>query len=95
MLDPTTDGFIEEVESQAIFGNVDDFQEFLAEDDPVSRLHDALEDRFLNALAVILAGLGHPTQATATLTRRGRYIIGDHNQHAPSSTRGYLKTQGR
>lgn len=53
----------EEIEPEAIVGGGICVEEFLAEKDPLGGVDAAFENGVLNALAIIEADLGDPTQA--------------------------------
>jgi len=46
---------------------IDDFEQTVTQFDPVDIADRALEDRFLNALAVILTGAGDPPEASGAV----------------------------
>src|SRR3972149_4534872 len=65
----------EEVEAQAVLLRIHVFNEPGPPGRPLGRVHDALEDRVLDPLAVVPAGLCDVPQAPPTLLVHGVHVI--------------------
>ena len=73
--------FIEKVEAKRVFISLDLAQETFTQEHPFLLTDLTLEDGFLHARAVVLAGLGHAAEPTqAGLLDRGD-VVGDEDQH--------------
>jgi hypothetical protein len=71
----------EMIETETVGVQVDDVEQPGFERDKLGRIHLALEDRVLDALAVIEAGLGGAAQAGFSGGGGGRHVIGDQDIH--------------
>jgi hypothetical protein len=86
VLDPAPSVLVEGIDAKTVLLGIDDPEQFLAEKDPFGGTHQALEDRLLDALAEVLAGLGHVAEATASCGCRRGYVVGDQVKHDWRST---------
>lgn len=69
------------IEPQTVLGGIHNLEQPGLELNQLSRIHLALEDGVLDALAVVQTGLGHLAQATSTGRVHGGNIVGDKEIH--------------
>src|SRR5271156_3978176 len=75
---------IEIVYAQTIFCEIGFLHQPVAQKSPLNRPEPAFKNRFLNALAKILASAGNPAQATFAFRRGGGDIVRNEQEHLPS-----------
>jgi hypothetical protein len=74
----------EEVEPKAVLGLIIFLKEPLAKEGPLRRVDHALEDRVLDSLAEVQAGLGDTAQAAASSRGGGGDVVADKDHHGES-----------
>ena len=73
--------FIEEIEAQRVFLQLDFAQQTVPQKHPFLLAHLALEHGFLDARAVVLTGLGHAPKAAQARLFHGGDVVGDKDEH--------------
>ena len=68
------------VEAETVCRRINQAQQAILQYRDVGWIDPTLEDRTLNALAVVLAGLCHFSQAALSIGRFGADVITDHDQ---------------
>jgi hypothetical protein len=102
MFNPALPIVAEKVEAQGVLGRLVGFEQTQLEALPPVVVHEALENRILNALPMVETGLRDVAETLSSILVRGRYVIGDQHEHvAPLSSvvkdrtsRRYFQTKG-
>ena len=66
MLNPAPPVRTEIIEAQAVLFIIDFFNKSVLQDSPLTRVHNAFENRILNPLTIVLTGLRHTIQTTGS-----------------------------
>ena len=81
VLDPVSGVFVQGVDAKAVLLRVNNRQQFFAEENPLARTDQALEDRILNPLTEVFTGLRRVTEATASCGGRRGHVVGNQVKH--------------
>jgi len=90
MLHPLFPVLTEKIEPETVLIGIDLFDQKIPKPGPFCRVNQALENRFLNPLTIILADLGHPPQAPLTGQCFVSYIVCYQNKHLTLADISYL-----
>src|SRR5262252_666787 len=86
---------VEVIEPERILRLIDFTEQSVAQYDPMLRLDAAFEDRILNTLAVVFAGLRDASQTPGAGLVCRRYVISDKNQHLSGLRKRSSSEDGR
>jgi hypothetical protein len=86
VLDPAPSVLVEGIDAKTVLLGIDDPEQFLAEKDPFGGPYQALEDRILDALAEVFAGLRRVPETAASRWGRRGHVVCDQVKHDWRST---------